>query len=1047
MAPNSVVDWHSNENELLDLNVLTPNGLLLELKINREATLFEIKQEVFEDVQDGPMFGILHDQQTYIFTCVNISTAEKEELLDEEKRICDVQPFLSILRLVERKKDKDELQLKSTIGSLIGKGLHEFDTLKNAEVNDFRWRMRQFCEDIEAKRHLYARSEKLMYMYPVRVVPSDETDIPPYLKKKLTDGTIQAEVRLGKHSPQFAMDYNRTPEDVIDTALDIMSNHTYKASEYVLKVCGREEYMLGGEKLIKYKYVREMIASNKIPCFVAILEKSIPVEQEPDYVTSDNRSRTSSYQSFSGNNPRKLRNVISVEDVKRKFTVWVNGGQKINCTDGTMVGIEIALYHSGAILDERKMSRDMAVKDGEVTWEEHFLFDINVCDIPRMARICVALYETDKGSRTPLTWANAAIFDFKHFMKVGNISLSMWSHPENFDTSDGLVQPLGTVYPNPVPDESTHLLLTVDRFVDSDAVIQYTPWKEELNLPEIAEDDATAHDCPESVPQRKSTKTSKSYLEQYKQITERDLLSDISQQEKELLWFLKDDVYTSLPQSLPHILNCVKWDCRPSVTEMMKLLKKWPLMKPESALGLLDYSFADTAVREYAVKCLDNMADDDLLLYLLQLVQALKYESYLHNDLALFLLRRALNNRHVGHHLFWLLRSDMTDPSCTVVFGLLLEAYCRGAKDHMTDLMKQIDAMKLLQNLSEAIKVEAIKNKLSKEKQAKYLVEKLSEKYTISQLSKVTSPLDAYVKVERLKSDKCKVMDSKMKPFWLTFSAQDVGVSDSRIIFKNGDDLRQDMLTLQMIRFMDKIWKDEGYDFRMSPYRCVATNNMLGLIEVVDNASTIANIQKSKAVSATSAFKKSALLSWLKEQNPDKEALSKATEEFILSCAGYSVATYVLGIGDRHSDNIMMKRNGQVFHIDFGHILGNFKEKFGIKRERSPFILPNDFVYIITSGGKKGKQFETFKDYCVKAFLILRKHGSIILSLFAMMISSGLPELSSVCDLEYLRETLVLGLPEAEALKHFEAKFNEALKSGYKTSVNWFFHNVTRDNK
>ena len=52
-------------------------------------------------------------------------------------------------------------------------------------------------------------------------------------------------------------------------------------------------------------------------------------------------------------------------------------------------------------------------------------------------------------------------------------------------------------------------------------------------------------------------------------------------------------------------------------------------VSPHTALELLDCKYADPLVRQKAVEWLNQMSDEDMGQYMLQLVQTLKYEPYL----------------------------------------------------------------------------------------------------------------------------------------------------------------------------------------------------------------------------------------------------------------------------------------------------------------------------------------------------------------------------------------------------------------------------------
>mmetsp|Transcript_13700 Transcript_13700/g.16992 ORF Transcript_13700/g.16992 Transcript_13700/m.16992 type:complete len:249 (+) Transcript_13700:2-748(+) len=244
-------------------------------------------------------------------------------------------------------------------------------------------------------------------------------------------------------------------------------------------------------------------------------------------------------------------------------------------------------------------------------------------------------------------------------------------------------------------------------------------------------------------------------------------------------------------------------------------------------------------------------------------------------------------------------------------------------------------------------------------------------------------------------------------------------------------------MTLQLLRFMDNIWLDNGLNLKLTPYQCVSSGEQVGMLELVTNADTTANIQKQHG-GKLGALNKNSLKQWLDENNPDVFKNAKAVETFVHSCAGYCVATYVLGIGDRHSDNIMISKEGHLFHIDFGHFLGHFKSKFGVKRERTAFVFTKEMAFVM--GGKGNENYENFVKLCCRAYNCVRAHGDELINLFRLMIPAGMPELVDDDCIAYLAQKLCLSHTDEDAAEIFKKEINTCLADVYRRIDN-LIHN------
>lgn len=616
-----------------------------------------------------------------------------------------------------------------------------------------------------------------------------------------------------------------------------------------------------------------------------------------------------------------------------------------------------------------------------------------------------------------------------------------------------------------------------------------------------------------------------------------------SREEKDLLWRFRFSLVDN-HKALTKFLLAVDWTVESEVVQAAELLEQWRRLDIPDALKLLGkhVAFQTNLVKNYAIDTLATAPDVELRLYLLQLVQALKYETMLGPDttrpatrvgsasesntsqvssLAFFLIGRAAGNLQLANYLYWYLKVELQDPThgakYQVVFSALKarlsEMPFRAAGSYSTlertaSTHTEGEGIKELKSNSFKSIVSSVSSKLgsslrgtdnsmpcdhternvhrtfwdilesqdqfisglmdiqmkcregrgkkdAKEAQLQSLLS--SEGYNRNRhRNPVPLPSQPHVFVNGVNPQTAKMFKSALYPALVDFHVETTlpmigeaelrvqsnscntsthqtppvskGTSNSldhlsnfKVIVKTGDDLRQDQLVIMLIQLMDGLLKRAALNLCLTPYSIIAMSQTSGLVEFVDGSLPISQILSNHNGSILQYFQTVA------PQNGGKyDVRPDVLSTYVRSCAGYCVITYLLAVGDRHLDNIMLCSSGHFFHIDFGFIFG-----------RDPKPLPPAFrltrEMVEGMGGLESSEYRQFCSLSCQAFNSLRKSAGLILNLLHLMSDAGIEDLSNnpSADAEgviaKVEERFRLELNDEQAERYFIGLINDCL--------------------
>ena len=426
-----------------------------------------------------------------------------------------------------------------------------------------------------------------------------------------------------------------------------------------------------------------------------------------------------------------------------------------------------------------------------------------------------------------------------------------------------------------------------------------------------------------------------------------------------------------------------------------------PKLDPDRALLLLDLLYDDEIcwieidiLAKNVVQAFDKCDDYTLELYLPYIL--FKTVSCKNLVLKDFIFRRSKASIRIANACYWFFKNNSRKD--------FAELFQRLPKDMLSKILKSENFTELCKDKEDTRENNDFKDTV------------------------IVSPVKPELGDQQVFDDKIVVKKSATKPLFIP-------CNKSTVLFKK-DDIRKDYIIMCVIRLMEKILQEHGLDLSIVTYNVQPTSSNEGFIEIVENAETLYSI--SEKLQTT-------LINFLMKHNPD-ESVSNLRTRFKNSCAVYSVIAFLLSISDRNTENLMLTKNGSLFHIDFGYILS-----LDPKTLRTPCIRITDQM-LDALGGPKSKEYEEFKELCATIYDILRKHVNTFVCLLSLIptfksTSKTSPNLSEDEMFTEIIKRFCPGESYEEAMKNIKTRIDNSTNSSTfsKYHVIDFFHKMNKE--